>query len=109
MYTNSETSEPILIEQNSAQDIESKIKLCGITFMGSTINIIVICFVIGLVFFGLLFDISIIAAIISTFIPIVFGIFFIKKFISNKPKYYFTFWVQQCFFGACIRKKGNKK
>lgn len=105
MHTDSNIKESLIIRRNAAQDVESEVSFIGFSARGNTAYILFASLLIGVWLFILAFGKSIILGILIGLICPVLGILFIKKFIYNKPKSYFVFWVMQCFFGPCIHKK----
>ena len=65
--------------------------------------------IIGAVFlFFVLMDISAILAVGVCWIPLVFAVWFYFRFVREKPKYYFDYWLNS-LFGTALRFESRSK
>ena len=101
--------QPLVVPRNPAQIPASQFRLSrNLKVRGDAIYII-FGGIIGAVFlFFVLMDISAILAVGVCWIPLVFAVWFYFRFVREKPKYYFDYWLNS-LFGTALRFESRLK
>ncbi len=100
---------PIIIPKNPAQIPPSQFRLSrNLKVRGDAIYIIFAGIVGAVCLFVALMDTSAILALITSPIPLVFSTWFYFKFVREKPRYYFEYYLNG-IFGTSLRLHPKKK
>ena len=94
----------ITIERNPGQTVMSVVKLFGFRVRGNSVYIFFGGLSTGVLAAMMLYPVHILVAGTAMIVPPVLAAMFIRKFVSGKPRYYFSFWLDAREYGCIVRK-----
>ncbi len=94
----------ITIEKNPGQTVMSVVKLFGFRVRGNSVYIFFGGLSVGVLSAMVLYSVHILVAGLAMIVPPVIAAVFIRKFVSNKPRYYFSFYLDMKENGYIVRK-----
>ena len=83
----------INVTRNPAQAVESVVKLFGFRVRGNTVYVFFGGLCAGVFFATAAYPIHILLSGIAMIVPPILSVMFIRKFIVDKPRGYFWFWL----------------
>lgn len=96
------------ITRNPAQTVASVVKLFGFRVRGNTVYVFFSGLVAGVFFAIAAYGIHILLAGVAMIVPPVLSVMFIRRFIAEKPRCFFWFWLDEKCQGRFLRKPKRK-
>ena len=94
----------IIITRNPAQAVASVVKLFGFRVRGNTVYVFFSGLVAGVFFAIAAYGIHILLAGAAMIVPPILSVLFIRKFVADKPRGFFWFWLDEKCQGRFLRK-----
>ncbi len=94
----------ITIEKNPGQTVLSVVKLFGFRVRGNSVYIFFGGLTMGVLSAMMLYSIHVLLAMLAMIVPPILAAVFVRKFVSGKPRYYFSFYVDMKEYGYLVRK-----
>ncbi len=94
----------IIIEKNPGQTVMSVVKLFGFRVRGNSVYIFFGGLSVGVLSAMVLYPVHILIAAVAMIVPPVIAAIFVRKFVSGKPRYYFSFYMDTREYGHIVRK-----
>lgn len=94
----------INVTRNPAQAVKSVVKLFGFRVRGNTVYVFFGGLCAGVFFATAAYPIHILLSGIAMIVPPILSVMFIRKFIVDKPRGYFWFWLDEQLQGHFMRK-----
>ncbi len=95
---------PIIIARNPGQAVASVVKLFGFRVRGNTVYVFFSGLVLGVFSAIAVYPIHILPAGVAMIVPPVLSVWFIRKFIAEKPRAFFWFWLDEQMQSRFLRK-----
>lgn len=99
----------INIARNPAQSVASVVKLFGFRVRGNTVYVFFSGLVLGVLSAIVAYSIHILLAATAMIVPPVFSVLFIRKFVAEKPRGFFWFWLDGKLQGRFMRKPKRER
>ena len=99
----------IIITRNPPQMVESVVKLFGFRVRGNTVYVFFAGLVLGVFCAIAVYPIHILAAGLALAAPPFLSVLFIRKFVAEKPRYFFWFWLDEKLQGRFLRQPERKR
>lgn len=100
---------PIAVDRNPAQTVQSVVRLFGFRIRGNAVYIFFGGLAGGVLLSLIAYQFSIILAAITFIALPTASVLFIKVFIINRLRGYFSFWLDQLLTGPYLRKPVEKR
>ena len=98
----------INIARNPAQSVASVVKLFGFRVRGNTVYVFFSGLVLGVLSAIVAYSIHILLAAFAMIVPPILSVLFIRKFVAEKPRGFFWFWLDGKSQGRFMRKPKRK-
>ncbi len=96
------------ITRNPAQTVASVVKLFGFRVRGNTVYVFFSGLVLGVLCAVAAYPVHILLAALAMIAPPVLSVVFIRKFVVEKPRGFFWFWLDERLQGRFLAKPGRK-
>ena len=100
---------PINIARNPEQSVASVVKLFGFRVRGNTVYVFFSGLVLGVLSAIVAYSIHILLSFSSMIFPTLFSVLFIRKFVAEKPRGFFWFWLDGKSQGRFMRKPKRER
>ncbi len=94
----------IVIEKNPGQTVLSVVKLFGFRVRGNSVYIFFGGLTAGVLSAMVLYSVHVLLAMVAMIVPPLLAAVFVRKFVSGKPRYYFSFYLNMREYGYLVRK-----
>ncbi len=94
----------ITISRNPSQTVASVVKLFGFRVRGNTVYVFFSGLVAGVLCAMAAYPIHILLAGLMLLVPPVLSVFFIRRFVAEKPRCFFWFYLDEKLQGIFLRK-----
>ncbi|MFA6715569.1 MAG: hypothetical protein WC082_07030 [Victivallales bacterium] len=95
---------PVIITRNPAQAVASVVKLFGFRVRGNTVYVFFSGLVAGVLSAIAAYPVHILFAGMAMITPPVLSVIFIRRFVAEKPRCFFWFYLDEKFQGIFLRK-----
>lgn len=99
----------ITITRNPAQSVASVVKLFGFRVRGNTVYVFFSGLVLGVLSAIVMYPIHILLAAPAMIVPPILSVWFIRKFVAEKPRGFFWFWLDGKSQGRFLHKPKRKR